>query len=1050
MNWISRLYTNHVLANLVFVMVLVVGTLSFLQLPREQDPTINFNWIDIATVVPGMSAEDVETQITDVLEDGVRNVADINFIASDSHESLSHILIRFNDIDSYMFDKRVNDLRRELQAKEDDLPEEAVSPYIFEVTTANAFPTASVVISAAANDENLRKQSERVKKDLEQIKGVDRILDAGIPDPELRIEFSPEKLEALGIPPLALSNTVALHYRDLSAGSAELEGQSWLVRVKGTSPSTAYLSDIQIEGIPSHTTLGDAGQVIRSHEEARHLVMKDGQPSSMLSITKKASANTLKLVERVNAYVDEQNLLADKLGVTLEVVDDQTGITRNALHIMETNAVVGLVLVLLITWLFLGFRIALLTSIGIPFILAGTFWVLQSLGQTLNVTVLLGVVISLGMLVDDAVVIVESIFYRLQRGMDGLQAATEALKEVFAPVTAAVLTTMAAFLPLMLLPGIIGSFMKVVPMVVTIALALSLVEAYWMLPAHVVAAKINMTKPSKSQRWRARWLHALRIKYTRLLVKAMRVPRLLISSILLLFVLALVAAMGTVVKPELQEHPVLGHFFLKRDFFASDPLRLFYVNIQMPTGTALEDTLAKTVSIEKIVRQHLESREVRSVVSWSGQMFTETAPLQGKHYGQILVVLKPREQDMRSIDEITDSMREEVLNTVGPIKTYFLKLSGGPPAAKAVSVKVRGDDLEQIRSSTTALKDVLQDAGWAKDISDNDTPGLAELKLNIDQDAAKRAGIDPLTIMRTVRLLVDGEVVTSIQDEGEKVAVRVVAKSQPHEDIEDVLNITLPTTNGGSIPLRQLVTASREVGLDNIRHYNFRRSITLEADIDTKKIDTITANNYLKEQWKTLRADYPGIDLSFAGQLDDLEESLQSIFRLMLFGILLMYAILGTQFRSYFQPLLVLFTVPMAFTGVVVGLLITGNPLSLYTMYGVVALAGIAVNAAIVLISAANSRLQAGMSVLHATIYAARRRVVPILITSLTTIAGLFSLAAGIGGHSLIWGPVAIAIVWGLVVSTVLTLFTIPLLYRLFMPRSYLVKQRARLELESK
>ncbi len=1042
MKWLQRLYSNHVLANLVFILVLVVGTLSFLQLPREQDPTINFNWIDIATVVPGMSAADVETQVTDVLEDGLRNVADINFVSSDSHESLSHILIRFNDIDSYLFDKRVNDLRRELQAKEDDLPDEAASPYIFEVTTANAFPTASVVVSAAANDENLRRQAERIKKDIEQIKGVDRILDSGIPDPELQIRFDPQKLEALGIPPLALADTVALHYRDISAGSAELDGQSWLVRVKNTDPAPDFLASIPILGAANDATLGDVGEVIRGHEEPRYLVLKDGQPSAMMSITKKASANTLKLVERINAYVDEQNLLADKLGVRLEVVDDQTGITRNALNIMETNALVGLGLVLLITWLFLGFRIALLTSIGIPFILAGTFWVLQSLGQTLNVTVLLGVVISLGMLVDDAVVIVESIFYRLQRGMDTLQAASEALQEVFAPVTAAVLTTMAAFLPLMLLPGIIGSFMKVVPMVVTVALALSLVEAYWMLPAHVVAANINMKKPSRSQRWRARWLHKLRLGYTRILVKSLRWPRLLLGSIVMLFMLALVAATGTVIKPELQEHPVFGHFFLKRDFFASDPLRLFYVNIQMPTGTSLEDTLEKTVAIEQKVRRHLEDREVRSIVSWSGQMFTETAPLQGKHYGQILVVLTPRERDMRSIDEITDSMRDDVLDTVGPIKTYFLKLSGGPPTAKAISVKIRGEDLEQIRAATRALEQVLEEAGWARDISNNDTPGLAELKLSIDADNAKRAGIDPLTIMRTVRLLVDGEIITSIQDEGEKVSVRVQAQQGAHEDIEDVLNITLPTADGGSIPLRQLLVIKREVGLDNIRHYNFRRSITLEADIDTQKTDTLTANNHIKEQWKTLRNRFPGIDLSFAGQLDDLEESLQSIFRLMLFGILLMYAILGTQFKSYFQPLLVLFTVPMAFTGVVVGLLITGNPLSLFTLYGVVALAGIAVNAAIVLISSANSRLEQGMSVLHATVYAARRRVIPILITSLTTIAGLFSLAAGLGGHSLIWGPVATAIVWGLVVSTVLTLFAIPLLYRLFMPRSNLVKQR--------
>jgi multidrug efflux pump subunit AcrB len=237
------------------------------------------------------------------------------------------------------------------------------------------------------------------------------------------------------------------------------------------------------------------------------------------------------------------------------------------------------------------------------------------------------------------------------------------------------------------------------------------------------------------------------------------------------------------------------------------------------------------------------------------------------------------------------------------------------------------------------------------------------------------------------------------------------------------------------VPLASLVRAERTTGLGNLRHYNFRRTITVEADIAPGGMDTVTANRMIREAWEEERGSFPDIDLDFSGELDDIQESLDAIGVLFIFGVGLMYAILGTQFRSYWQPFMILATVPMAFTGVVAGLLVTGNPLSLFTLYGVVALAGIAVNAAIVLISAANQRLQAGMSVLHATLYAARRRVIPVLITSLTTIAGLFSLATGLGGESLIWGPVAASIVWGLAFSTVLTLVVIPLLYRLSMGR---------------
>jgi multidrug efflux pump subunit AcrB len=278
-----------------------------------------------------------------------------------------------------------------------------------------------------------------------------------------------------------------------------------------------------------------------------------------------------------------------------------------------------------------------------------------------------------------------------------------------------------------------------------------------------------------------------------------------------------------------------------------------------------------------------------------------------------------------------------------------------------------------------------------------------------------------------------------MRDEGEKLEVRVKAADAELQDITDILQFRMPLRDGGSIALADLAGISRQHGLGNIRHYNFRRAITVEADIDEALTDTVTANSQVVEAWQQFQAEFPTIDLDFSGELDDIQESLDAIVILFVFGIGVMYAILGTQFRSYWQPFMILSTVVMAFIGVTFGLLFSGNPLSLYTIYGVVALAGIAVNAAIVLISAGNHRLAAGMSVLHATVYAARRRVIPILITSLTTVAGLFSLATGLGGKSLIWGPVATAIVWGLIFSTVLTLIVIPLLYRLFMDRSHLV-----------
>jgi multidrug efflux pump subunit AcrB len=440
--------------------------------------------------------------------------------------------------------------------------------------------------------------------------------------------------------------------------------------------------------------------------------------------------------------------------------------------------------------------------------------------------------------------------------------------------------------------------------------------------------------------------------------------------------------------------------------------------------------------VEARVRQNVREGEVRAIASYAGQMFTETEPRIGEQYGQILVGLNPKTPDLRTVEEMTDTVREDIGDVAGPIRISFLRLSGGPPASKPISVKVRGDDYQEIRDATNILIEILNSHEDFVDVEDDAARGRYELSLELDSDAINRSGLNPADVRRTLRLLVDGEVVASMRDAGERLDVRVRANPDSLPSLERLLSYRIPVPAGGAIPLSELVIEERKQSLGNIRHYNFRRAITLEADLRSGGMDTVQANAFLLERWKEYEAHYPAIDLDFSGELDDIKESMDSIAILFLVGVGLMYLILGTQFRSYWQPLMILATVPLAFTGVVLGLIVTQNPLSLYTMYGVVALAGIAVNAAIVLISAANDRIGNGMSLMHATLYASRRRVIPVLITTLTTMAGLFSLAAGLGGKSLIWGPVATSIVWGLGFSSVLTLFVIPLIYRLSMRRA--------------
>ncbi|MBF0107583.1 MAG: efflux RND transporter permease subunit [Magnetococcales bacterium] len=1019
------LLSNHVFANLTFALVLITGFLAYGLLPRQQDPDMNFNWISIVTLFPGGSATDVEKMVTDPLEEAIQKIPDVRFAMSTSQEGAADILVRFEDVDDRTFDKRVNDLRREIANKDAELPEDATDPVIMEITSANGWPTVMVAVAGLADDENLRRNARRIKKDLERIKGVDDVFALGLRDPELQIRFHPEKLQRSGILPTQLSDLIATRIEDVSGGAIVHGWGNWLFRMEGATIDAERIKAMSLPGVQGELPLGRVAEVVTARQKAKEAVRYQGKPAILMTITKRPGVNALELTDRIRHYLEGQRALAEKTGVTPILADDQTHTVRNALGIMEGNALLGLSLVLVTTWLFLGGRISILISLGVPFSLAGLFGLLYSLDHSLNVMVLLGVVIALGMLVDDAVVIVEAIHARIEKGIPAMEAALSGLREVALPVITSVLTTIAAFLPLMLLPGILGKFMRVIPFVVTMALLISLVEALWMLPAHMVVMNITHRKTGWLRKHRQRTLARLRHIYSLALVKVFRHARISFLLAMTPFAVAIwVVASGMV----------------KTDFFAADPMPLFYINIKMPAGTPLERTMAVTRAVEIEAIKEVKPEELQTMVAYAGQMMTDTKPFFGDRYGQILVSLSPDRDRRREVSAIIDAMRPIATRVAGPESITFFSMTGGPPVTRPISVKVRGDDLTQLEQAANALKSYLRSVPGISDVTDDYSEGNVELVVSGDSSALQRAQFHPSHLPRLIHLLGNGLVSARFQHQGEEMEVRVMADQPEGAAIDQILDTLLATESGEAIRLRNLVHHRTQRGPESIRHYNFRRSITVEADLDKKIMDTLEANALLKKEWQRIGHDYPGIDLDFSGILDDLNEAIDAIVVLFLFGIGLMYMILGTQFGNYSQPFMILLTVPMAFTGVVFGLLLSGHPLSLYTLYGVVALSGIAVNAAIVLISATNDRRRAGMAPVHAIIYASRRRLVPILITTVTTIAGLFSLATGMGGQSLLWGPVATAIVWGLSFSTLLSLFLMPLIYLTFWGR----KRRSR------
>ena len=1028
----ERLIDNHPLANIAFLIVLLGGIFSYMNLPRAQDPEINFNWVSIITVLPGASAEDVERELTGPLEDAIKQVKDIRFVSSSSREGVSSILVRFEEISERQFDKRANDLRREIQNKASaELPPDATDPKVVEITSSNGFPTAILVLHGAAG-EALRAQAFALKRDIEGLAGVDQVISAGFGDPELHVDFDPARLAAAGLSPIQLADGVAAWFRNTLGGRIRVQDREWLARLEGKTPDPEQLAQAAIITPQGRVALDEVAAVARGHDRSGQLVSYNGEPAVMLSVTKQARTNTLQLVERLQSYAEQRNTLLGAQGMRLTLVDDQTHATRNAISIMESNAVFGLLAVLGTCWVFLGSRLALLVGLGVPFALAGTFIAVDLVGNTLNLTVLLGVVIALGMLVDDAVVIVEAIYYRLQRGEQGRDAVIKGIEEVGLPVLASVLTTIAAFLPLMLLPGILGDFMFIVPFVVTVGLLVSLLEAYWIMPTHILTLGMG-SRRSRLQPWRERFTHSVRVKYARLLVAVMRRPKAGVAVL----ILVMAAAGGA-----------LASGMVRLEFFAFDSMRLFYVSVDMPAGVTLERTLAEAERAVRVVERALPASELRAVAAYAGLKFSDTEPVYGDQYAQVLVSLLPRADGMRDAGEIIAALRPQIEALNGEGRFSFLELKGGPPTARPVSVKVKSDDYPQLRAAADALLAEVARLPGVKDITDDDVPGRNELRLVLNREKLARAGVAPGEVSRLLRLYGEGEVVATTRADGEKIEVVVRAQPENFVDVTELLQRTVTLADGAQVgggqaraqagrqvQLGELVDHELRLSKGYIRHYQLTRAITVEAELDRTLIDTVSANNRLKAAWAELQPRFPGVELDFSGELEDINESLNAMGRLFALGVGLIYLILAAQFRSYWQPVMILVTVPLAFTGVVFGLLVSGNPLSLYTLYGVIALTGIAVNSAIVLIDAANERRAAGMSVQHAVIYAARRRVVPILITSTTTIGGLFSLAVGLGGKSLMWGPVAASIVWGLGFSTVLTLFAIPLVYRLALQR---------------
>ena len=1005
--------SNPVLANLLMIVIIAFGTYAWIVLPRELTPEISFHSATITTFYPGASSEDVEKLVTAPIEDAIEeNVNKTDITVSISSEGRSLITVQFEEISDREFDKEFQNLRMVVD-RVNDLPAEILDePQVQEIDVSTGFPMLTIAVGGEISEDQMKEIAENLKDEILEIKNIAAIRLAGVRKREIWIEVDPDDLKAYRLPIAEVINALKTHNLNLPAGTLEMGASEYLVRTMGEFNNLTEIENTIIRARRMGTPLRvrDVATVSDTYEKPRTLSHINGKPSISLTVQKKTEGNTIKLVKQIRELVERRGRDMPE-GTELSVVNDYSVILKERLGILQNNALFGLILVVVLLYIFLGWRNALFAALGIPVAFMATFFFLHWSGYTLSGVALFGLILVVGIVVDDAIVVIENVFRRIQEGMPPKEAAVAGAQEVAWPVLAASLTTIAAFGPLMFMSGTPGQFLRIVPIVAILVILASLFEVFMILPSHIA----EWGKAQSREQRRHVWFDRARKRYVRILKLTIRWRYVVVCGAL---------GFGALV--------CIGAFLqLERELFPGEDFPQFYIKAEMPPSFGLKETSAVLAKVEEVAMS-LPSDE-RAAVATNIGLLTPTSGMEGSsirsNIGEVLIELVPKDKRKRSTDEIIASLRGKVEAISGIEKLTFDKLQGGPPQGTDVEVKVKGERFEPLVKIANSLKETLHQMDGVYDIRDDFLTGKSELRLRVKEERAHQYGLNIFQIAYNVRNALEGNITTTYRDADESIDVVVKYDSDGLQTIADLEELLIPTPNGTMVPLRDVAEAQEEGGYSEIRRFENERAITVSAAVDNDKTSAFAVNQVLIQTFKDIESLYPGYRLDFRGVFDEINESFGQLGRLFIVGILIMYVILGAQFKSFIQPIIILFAVPFGVIGAMVGLLIIGASLSMVALFGTIALAGIVVNDSIVMIDFINQYRIRGYHKWRAILKGASVRLRPILLTSITTIFGLIPMAIGLGGKSPIWMPIAYTIIFGLSAATLLTLFVMPALY---------------------
>jgi len=1000
-------------ANLILFLIVFAGLASAMTLRRQGNPTIDFDIMKIVTEYHGASPEDVEINVTDKIEDELNDVDDIDELTSLSMENLSIIFVFVNPDATDV--SRVKDDVRTAVDRVTDFPAEVRDRPSVEEIRSNSQAVMEVAVIGDIPELELRKYAKDLENELKAANGIGVIEKIGYRKREIKIEADQAELEDRYVSLGEIMNSISARNVRTTGGSLESYVSEKKIVTFSEYDDPMEVADVVIRSTFTGTRvrISDVARISDGFEEYDIIPRANGRNCISLVIRSQATADVITLSEDVKQILDKFRAGLPE-GVSVGLIFDNSDYTRSLLSMVKVNGIIGFILVVGVMLLFLDWKSAFWTAFGIPIAICGSLILFEPFGVTINMITLSAMVLVLGMLVDDAIVISENVFRYKEMGYQPVEGTIEAVRNVFWPVTASVLTTILAFMPMLFMSGLIGKFIFGIPIVVLLMLGFSLLESTCFLPSHIAH-----TTPPKKKSKNSIIMERFIVWYKDRVQWCLKNRRKVLLAYLGIFVLVIGATVA----------------WLDFVLFPTDDPDIFHVIVETPQGTPMDETSRRVGEIERIVEESVPEEAMQSFVTRIGNHDTDVyGGTAGNYdnYALVTVYLKPAEDRDAIAETIMDDIDEKLKDVAGFQSLYVEPLNDGPPVGKPVTVIYTTNDDELRGRFENETLEFLKKIDGVYGVESDNVPGKEELRLILDYDEMAKLGLTSIDVAKTVRTAFDGEIVTSIRKSGDEIDFRVHLKDPKQYRAEGVLDLMVANQLGKLVPLGSFARFEETVGPAVLHHYDGRRSVTVTGEVDTKKITSVEVSEMVRTEFEPKALKHAGFKMELGGEEKKTQESMESFYLALAIALVAIYALLVVLFDSYTQPILIMSAIPFAVIGVFITFMIHGLPLGFIALIGILGLIGVVVNASIVMIATLNETREKDGGIDFTRISeAAALRFRPVVLTTITTVAGLLPTAYGIGGDLPFIRPMVLALAWGLVFATLISLVFIPLIYSL-------------------